>query len=502
MNLRSKSINSPTLARAASSTTNLAKNTPKPASPKKLIIVTPSKELIIVTPSSPESIAPIKAIPATYNVSKPNDTMATGDEQITLKTINDSIKTSNMELRADFTKLRADIHGEIKTTTDAYDAKIENVKQLITNEALVRHDELEEFWQAHKDDMRDEIDAMNVKLTTETKRIDALSTKVDSHDTRIEELEFQLAQSNTKWAQLERQLEELASVTNTKFLRVQAGVDEARKITNDVESHGRRWAIRILGLPAPTYHPEEIPEAKLVVLKLFKDYLNISNIGTCDIDCAHRANSVRLGKQTLLVRFFRREIVDLLVKARKMLAGKGIVILEDTTYLNRTLINDLKKCTTMVENSWNAAGAVWAKLKNSDKKLKVSINDNINFVLTDHLSKFPKIAKLTAPASTKPAPTAGSSSATSVPVTAQPTPTDGPSHTTPEILVMSTTLPVTPATATMTNGPVDPNPPTTGTSDVPPATATIDETTTATSTGLATPGLVTQEAASMPVTTA
>jgi hypothetical protein len=208
-------------------TTNLTKVTPTPTkvTPKLVPIKNPPK----ATTKSPRAptLKMAAIITDLKNSNNPNDKEKLpiadigkplqSDEEVTLKTIHDSIKSSNIELRADFNKLRVDIQVELKTTTDAYDIKLEDVKQSIENEALVRHDKLKEFWQTHKDDMREELDLINKKVTTETTQIDVLTTKYDSHDTRIEELEFQLATSNTKWAQLERQLEELTSLTNTKF---------------------------------------------------------------------------------------------------------------------------------------------------------------------------------------------------------------------------------------------------------------------------------------------
>ena len=62
-------------------------------------------------------------------------------------------------------------------------------------------------------------------------------------------------------------------------------IEEAKKmardalvLANEVEAHGRRWSIRILGLPAPSEEGENTHAAKLVVINLLKSRLNINHI--------------------------------------------------------------------------------------------------------------------------------------------------------------------------------------------------------------------------------
>ena len=146
------------------------------------------------------------------------------------------------------------------------------------------------------------------------------------------------------------------------FTTVQDRINEVRKIANDVEAHGRRWSVRLVGMPAPTPAPgkirESTPEAKAAALRFFAEYLNVNNISPEDIDCAHRIGAVKDRKQTLLIRFFRREIAEHLLSNKKMLKGKTFAIFEDKPQLNMNLIFKVSK-RAEVERAWNMGGSVW-----------------------------------------------------------------------------------------------------------------------------------------------
>jgi hypothetical protein len=105
---------------------------------------------------------------------------------------------------------------------------------------------------------------------------------------------------------------------------------------------------------------------------------------------------VKNGKQTLLVRFFRWEIADYILRSKKMLKNTPCSMFEDATQLNQNLLFELKD-RPEVEAAWILGGAVWAILQGSTKKIKVSINDNLDVKLSQ--------ATHTAPHQTPPHPT-------------------------------------------------------------------------------------------------
>jgi hypothetical protein len=101
------------------------------------------------------------------------------------------------------------------------------------------------------------------------------------------------------------------------------------------------------------------------------------------MDTAHRIGPIKDGNQNILVRFFRREIVDIILTNKRMLKGESMSLFQDTTRRNRTLIWNLSQ-RAEVESAWSQSGSVWAKLHSNPKKIRVKITDNIDEVLKKH----------------------------------------------------------------------------------------------------------------------
>jgi hypothetical protein len=150
----------------------------------------------------------------------------------------------------------------------------------------------------------------------------------------------------------------------------------ALKLANSVEQHGRRWAVRFLGLAAPGPEGEKKDQAKEKVLKIIKENLKIPNVQITDIDCAHRVGYVTAtNKQTMLVRFFARDLADDVRSRMKNLKGSGMILYEDATSLNRTLLNRIKDRDDVV-SVWMANGKIWARPVINGPKYKIELGDN------------------------------------------------------------------------------------------------------------------------------
>jgi hypothetical protein len=143
-----------------------------------------------------------------------------------------------------------------------------------------------------------------------------------------------------------------------------------------VESHGRRWAVKIVGLKAPTKF-ETADVSKDLALQFFANDMQTNNIRLDDLDCAHRIGVIKNHKQAILVRFFRRNFVEQLMKIKKNLKGKGVALLEDTSGRNKKLLKNLSD-RSEVESSWHVGGKVWMKLKAGGQKMRVHITDDID----------------------------------------------------------------------------------------------------------------------------
>jgi hypothetical protein len=157
--------------------------------------------------------------------------------------------------------------------------------------------------------------------------------------------------------------------------------EENREMVNQIEAHERRWAIRLFGLKAPTKKPELIHQSKEVLLIFLKEKLGIDNIKPGEIDTIHRLGPITPeGNQTLLVRFFRRELVDYILASKRLLKGKNASLFQDTTQKNRKLIFDLTR-RPEVESAWCTGVHIWAKLHASTKRVQVGITTDLDKIL-------------------------------------------------------------------------------------------------------------------------
>ena len=152
----------------------------------------------------------------------------------------------------------------------------------------------------------------------------------------------------------------------------------ALDMANSIESHQRRWAVRIMGIPVPTEH-ETIPDAKNKAAEIINDVLKLEDIDADEMDCAHRVGRVTDGKQALLVRFFSRDIVDRILNAKSLTKDTVYSVFEDATFINRRLQYALQHHPNF-HSAWISNGTVWAKKTLRGDKFKVSIHANIDLL--------------------------------------------------------------------------------------------------------------------------
>ena len=160
----------------------------------------------------------------------------------------------------------------------------------------------------------------------------------------FQNLETECDQVNKSIADLKKQVHGLCDEVED----LKCELKEARVDLNNLEQHGRRWAVRIRGLVAPNDPKKD--KAKQLATEFFKNKLAI-DIPVNELDCAHHVGAKMDGKQAILVRFHRRDYVDRLIEVRKQLNGTGFTIFEDSTFHNRRLLNRLKNHSD-IESSW------------------------------------------------------------------------------------------------------------------------------------------------------
>ena len=294
---------------------------------------------------------------------------------ITLGSVNTTLldlKTANTTINTDFNKLRTDIDNALTSHSTTFETKLNVLEAKFVEDRTIRYTEI-----------MDEIATIKSSSAGDPSTILEIKQDKVKQDLTIQELKDNLEDKEDRLLQLEQLIKEYMESNDCRMTRVEKGVVEAIELANQVEAHGRRWAIRFIGMPAPDENGEKTPEAKHVVLSFLAEKLNITNISPDDIDCAHRIGTVKDKRQTLLVRFFRREIVENVLLVKKNLKGSPVSMFEDSPVKNRTMVWDLNQ-RAEVESAWTKAGKVWAKLFNIEKKVRVMITDDIDLVLAKY----------------------------------------------------------------------------------------------------------------------
>jgi hypothetical protein len=122
---------------------------------------------------------------------------------------------------------------------------------------------------------------------------------------------------------------------------------------------------------------ESTEHAKHLVLDFVKDSLLIDNVCFEDIDCAHRIGCVVDKKQTMLIRCFSRDLVQIMLKNCYNLKNTDYVLYEDYPLLNHQQMQELKD-DPRTESAWIYNGSVWSKMAANGKIVKFSLTDDLN----------------------------------------------------------------------------------------------------------------------------
>jgi hypothetical protein len=304
------------------------------------------------------------------------------DKNLTsLNTSVHNLELAKTELKDDFDTLRKDINNDMETSRSEYDAKLSTLETKLTDDYHIRLSEVVVDLDAYKLTYTTDIEEIKATTAKYTSSIDELKEGSDRHDRIFNELRAMIEQKDERIDRLEAILMEHIQDTLTNFKKEDKKINIAIEMANQIEAHERRWAMRIMGLPSPTTIPESLKEVKTAILFFLAEKLEIKNVRAMDMDTAHRLGPIVDGKQTVLVRFFRRQVVEDILNSKRMLKGKNMSIFQDTTRKNRTLIWNLTQ-RAEVEGAWCANGKVWAKLHEKNKKIRVSITEDLDKVLS------------------------------------------------------------------------------------------------------------------------
>jgi hypothetical protein len=277
------------------------------------------------------------------------DVMATIRESFTkLTQLIDGVRN---DLSSRLTKAIDDVRTDLGLNLKGFEERLGSIESAL----IRRHDDLTQSTNAK---IADIVEIARVASDQTSAKILELEEKISIQQTQIEQLLEQFKKGD---------------------VRARNCAKEAIKAANAVEAHNRRWALRILGLKAPDAR-ESTAEAKQIAQEFFTEKLKVLGITAVDIDCAHRVGQKdKEGRQTLLVRLFERDNVELLLSKKKLLKGSTLILYEDATYLDRKLLNALKDHPNVV-SQWMHHGTIWARRVGAgeNEKTKVQIFDDLD----------------------------------------------------------------------------------------------------------------------------
>jgi hypothetical protein len=121
--------------------------------------------------------------------------------------------------------------------------------------------------------------------------------KVTTLQRQVEELREEATGNGS----IQEQLDDLKDLVISKNEQQDAAFKDALFQINSIEAHGRRWAIRLLNLPAPVGNFETTQQSKELDIAFCREKLQVNDLFVKDIDWAHRVGSITDGKQIILV---------------------------------------------------------------------------------------------------------------------------------------------------------------------------------------------------------
>jgi len=254
----------------------------KAAITRETEITSPIKTQPPASPTSPfssfeDNNGSILSTPSSQSLGSPtlaaiNEIHDLGPVMEYLDRLNNSVTDVNNSIAA----LRADMH---QAQADQHD------KIAILDEKMVaKHTELS-----------DKLDTVDIKLDTYDATIASTKSLGETDQTELHKLAIIVHQQQTIITSLQATIE-------ADRITSQKNYNELLVLTNSVEAHQRRWAVRIFGIDAPPDNTvEQTPRSKALVLDFIINHLKIDNITIDDIDTAHRVGRKdKDGKQTML----------------------------------------------------------------------------------------------------------------------------------------------------------------------------------------------------------
>ena len=181
--------------------------------------------------------------------------------------------------------------------------------------------------------------------------LEQVMKSLEIQECRIHDLECKVDTSQIALQRLEDQNEEF-----------RATINQLQTEINVLEQYTRRNSLRISGIPEK---PGESTDQ--LVQELASEKLGV-NLRPLDIDRSHRVglpNST--GNRAIIVKFSTYNVRLQVISARKKLKSTGIVIYEDLTARNVSLLRSVSN-HPKITRAWSLDGRIYGLVKSEDGK--------------------------------------------------------------------------------------------------------------------------------------
>jgi nicotinamide mononucleotide adenylyltransferase len=252
-------------------------------------------------------------------------------------------------IQKDLTEMKNELKRTIKD--DALEATITAVVQKLLSE---NNKEREEHMRKVMDEKCSEI------TVGYNKKLEKMADNIESLEKNVQNLKECLAECKKELRVTKQNLEKTEHTSR-----------EALRLANYNEQFSRKNNFKIMGIPEK--HNEN-------TWGLVKDFMSKVSVQLDDreVIAVHRIPGKDREIRPIIVKVLNPNVKARIMRKRSEVKnlGKGKKLVDDVTKANSGLISELTKIEE-VDSAWYFNGAVYAKMKSNDRKVKFDITDDL-----------------------------------------------------------------------------------------------------------------------------
>ncbi|CAH1798620.1 unnamed protein product [Owenia fusiformis] len=225
-------------------------------------------------------------------------------------------------------------------------------------------------------------DKLNSLVTKEDYKAFKEEMKMDMRSVIEESMKESMATFTAELKEIKKENEMIKTDMNSMKANMAKMQEDIKLLTlenNHNNQYSRKGHLRILGIPDDGNNISE-KCIEQVVIAVNKNMDGDCHLKEDDIEVAHRLPNLKHQEdkpRPMIVLFLSRKVRDNLLRKRKALKGKPLVIMEDLSPGNRSLLWRAKQHADS-KDVWAHNGKVWATRLSDNRKIQLDILDNLD----------------------------------------------------------------------------------------------------------------------------